>query len=608
MKTEALAEQVKAAKPVRALTVYPPNTPVKLVPKETRSEADRTLDFRALDFQITQLTEKVLVLQEQNELFRVENAKVKQHYKELYDSIKITHSVTPKVLAPGMYAIDVEPITPRCRNNREVHLEYLKHLKESVATIREIVKEARVERPLDSSLASACLYTKCSQELVEYAVGSCPKDFNKRDKKQATTPLTRKKQVTFVDQWDRSRLMNFVKKFIGTIKFGNDHFGAIMGYEDYVIGESLLSRVYYVEGLGHNLFSNRLSKRLTKVEVEKYHLYSSCQLGKSKKYIYKPKAENTIMEVLYTLHIDLCGPMQVQSINGKKYILVIVDDYSRFTWVKFLRSKDETLDFVIKFLTQIQVGLNEAVRFMLPRTPQQNDVVKRRNRTLVEATRTMLIFSKAPMFLWAEAVATACYTQNRSLIHTRHNKTPYELVHDKKSDLTLCYPTNDNEDLGKLQPTADVGIFVGYAPSRKRYRIYNKRRRRIMETNHIQFDELSEPMDPMQLSTRPVPTFLTSGLVQNSVSPTPYVPPSKKNFEILFQPLFDEYFNPPPRVVSLVSTAVAAPRAVDPIDSPSSTTIDQDVPSASTSPTIQEIKSQVTHQGAEGHMHGHQNA
>nr|GEV34352.1 integrase, catalytic region, zinc finger, CCHC-type, peptidase aspartic, catalytic [Tanacetum cinerariifolium] len=108
------------------------------------------------------------------------------------------------------------------------------------------------------------------------------------------------------------------------------------------------------------------------------------------------------------------------------------------------------------------------------KTPQHNGVVKRRNRTLVEAARTMLIFSKVLMFLWAEVVATACYTQNRSLIHTRHIKTPYELVHNKKHDLTffrvfgaLCYPTNDREYLGKLQPIADIGIFVGYAPSMK---------------------------------------------------------------------------------------------------------------------------------------------
>ncbi|GJW91776.1 hypothetical protein Tco_0169329 [Tanacetum coccineum] len=204
--------------------------------KETRSEADRTLDFRTLDFQITQLTEKINVLQEQNELFRAENGKIKQHYKELYDSIKITRAkhleqttallteneslkvqiqnklscvnkdhVKPKVLAPGKYAIDVEPIPPRNRNNREVHLVYLKHLKESVETLREIVEEAKVERPLDSSLASACRYTKHSQELLEYVIGTCPKALNTRDNKHASTSLPKKKQVTFEEQCAMSK-------------------------------------------------------------------------------------------------------------------------------------------------------------------------------------------------------------------------------------------------------------------------------------------------------------------------------------------------------------------------------------------------------------------
>ncbi|GKF22415.1 hypothetical protein Tco_0074737, partial [Tanacetum coccineum] len=102
------------------------------------------------------------------------------------------------------YDIDVEPIPPRNRNNREAHLDYLKHLKESVETLREIVEEAKVERPLDRSLASSCLYTKHSQELLEYVIGTCPKDFNKRDKKHSSTPLTRKKQVNFEDQCEMS--------------------------------------------------------------------------------------------------------------------------------------------------------------------------------------------------------------------------------------------------------------------------------------------------------------------------------------------------------------------------------------------------------------------
>ncbi|GKB46047.1 retrovirus-related pol polyprotein from transposon TNT 1-94, partial [Tanacetum coccineum] len=127
------------------------------------------------------------------------------------------------------------------------------------------------------------------------------------------------------------------------------------------------------------------------------------------------------------------------------------------------------------------------------------------------------------------------------------------MVHDKKPDLTfirvfgaLCYPTNDSEDLGKLQPTADIGIFVGYAPSRKGYRIYNKRTRRIMETIHVYFNELTVHMAPVQLSTGLAPTFfmpgqISSRLVPNPVPAAPYVPPTNKELEILFQPMFDEY-------------------------------------------------------------------
>ncbi|GJS19712.1 hypothetical protein Tco_0448344 [Tanacetum coccineum] len=144
-------------------------------------------------------------------------------------------------------------------NNREVHLEYLKHLKESVGTLRKIVEEARVKKPLDSSLASACLYTKHSHDLLEYVIGTCPNDFNKRDRKIVIAPLNRKKQVTFVElshtdrplvfelragskhmTGDRSWLRNFMKKFIGIVRFGNDHFCAIMGYGDYMIGDSIL--------------------------------------------------------------------------------------------------------------------------------------------------------------------------------------------------------------------------------------------------------------------------------------------------------------------------------------------------------------------------------
>ncbi|GKA45598.1 retrovirus-related pol polyprotein from transposon TNT 1-94 [Tanacetum coccineum] len=180
---------------------------------------------------------------------------------------------------------------------------------------------------------------------------------------------------------------------------------------------------------------------------------------------------------------------------------------------------------------------------------------------------------------------------NRSLINTHHNKTPYELVHDKKPNLTffrvfgaLCYPTNDSEDLGKLKPTTHIGIFVGYAPSKKGYRIYNKRTQKIMEIIHVQFDELSKPMAPVQLSTGPTPMFLTprqisSGLVPNPVPTTPYVPPTNKELEILFQLMFDEYLEPP-HVERPVSPAPAVPVPVNSAGVANGSTIIEDNPFA----------------------------
>ncbi|GJS11453.1 retrovirus-related pol polyprotein from transposon TNT 1-94 [Tanacetum coccineum] len=193
-----------------------------------------------------------------------------------------------------------------------------------------------------------------------------------------------------------------------------------------------------------------------------------------------------------------------------------------------------------------------------------------------KAARTMLIFSKAPLFPWAEAVVTACYTQNRSLIRKCHNKTPYELLHDQKPDLSylhvfgaLCYPTNDSEDLGKLKLKADIGIFIGYAP--------------LIAMASKQF---SSGLGPKLMT----PRTISSGLVPNIPFSTPYVPPTKNDWEILFQSMFDEYLNPPPCVGPQVLAVLALEPAVS-TGTPSSTTIDQDAPSTSTSQTPPETPS-----------------
>ncbi|GJR23750.1 retrovirus-related pol polyprotein from transposon TNT 1-94 [Tanacetum coccineum] len=344
-------------------------------------------------------------------------------------------------------------------------------------------------------------------------------------------------------------------------------------------------------GAINHLARHGLVRGLPKLKFEKDHLCSACALGKSTKKPHKPKSEDTNQEKLYLLHMDLCGPMRVASVNGKKYILVIVDDYSRFTWVKCLRSKDEALAFIINFLKMIQ----------------QNGVVERRNRTLIKAARTMLIYAKAPLFLWAEAVATACYTQNHSMIRHRHGKTPYEILHNKSPDLSylhvfgaLCYPTNDSENLGKLQPKADIGIFIGYAPTKKAFRIYNRRTRRIIETIHVDFDELTS-MASEHSSSGPAlhemtPATISSGLVPNPHPLTPFVPPSRTDCDMLFQPLFDEFLNPSPSVDHPAPEVVApineviTPALADSTGSPSSTTVDQDAPSLSNSQTTPETE------------------
>ncbi|GKC97120.1 retrovirus-related pol polyprotein from transposon TNT 1-94, partial [Tanacetum coccineum] len=733
--------------------------------------------------------------------------------KEIVENASQIPSTT--TIAPSMFKLDLVQLPLTLLQNREAHIDYIKHTQENANILREIVELAKAKQPLDSKLDFAYKYATRIQELLVYVQDTCPNAITPSSKKIVVTPMNNVKKVRFAEPiksssktqqvessktsdsntpvlsftgvkcstsnceskppgnknndrisqtpsrnkknkveaqprkfnklnyvakpvcdvdvkhslsnvnseilcascnkslfdtvhdkclfdfvvqivlWyldsecskyitgNRSQLMNFVSKFLGTVRFGNDQIARIIGYGDYQLGNVVISRVYYVEGLGHNLFSvgqfydadlevafrkntcfirnlegvDLLSGShdtnlyiislddmlrsspiclLSKASKTKSWLWHPYALGKSKKSSHQPKAEDTNQEKLYLLHMDLCGPMRMASINGKMYILVIVDDYSRFTWVRFLKIKDKAPATIIKCIKNIQVRLKATVwnvrtdngtefvnqtlrewyenvgithQTSVARTPQQNGVVKRRNRTLVEAARTMLIFSKAPLFLWAEAINTACYTQNRSLIRLRYNKTPYELMQDKKPDLSffhvfgsLCYPTNDHEDLGKFDAKADIGIFVGYAPAKKAFRIYNRRTRIITETIHVTFDELTA-MASEQFSSGPglqymTPATSSTGLVSNPVSQQPCIPPIRDDWDRLFQPMFDEYFNPPPIAVSPVQEA-PAPRAEVLADSPVSTSIDQDAPSTSIPTSQEQEHSPIISQGFE---------
>ncbi|GJW54903.1 retrovirus-related pol polyprotein from transposon TNT 1-94 [Tanacetum coccineum] len=336
---------------------------------------------------------------------------------------------------------------------------------------------------------------------------------------------------------DRSQLTNFVNKFLGTVKFKNDHVAKILGYGDYQIGNVTISRVYYVEGLGHNLF----------------FVGQFCDSN---------------LEVAFRQHTcfirNLEGVDLLTGSQGNNLYTMSLGDMMASSPICLLskasktKLKDKAPDFIIKFLKMIQVQLKVLVRriridngtefviqtlreyyekvgisheISVARSPRQNGVIKRRNRTLFEATRTMLIYAKALLFLWAEAVATACYTQNRSIVHLHHGKTPYELLHNKLPNLSffhvfgaLCYPTNDSENL-----------------------------------------------------------------VQDSPPPsTPFVPPSRSDWDLLFQPLFDVLTLPPsvnypaPEVVAPIHEVVALVPVVS-TGSPSSTNVDQDAPSPSDS-------------------------
>nr|GEV49450.1 hypothetical protein [Tanacetum cinerariifolium] len=270
----------------------------------------------------------------------------------------------------------------------------------------------------------------------------------------------------------------------------------------------------------NHLARQGLVRGLPRLQFKKDHFCSACAVGKSKKQSYKPKYKDTNQEILYLLQMYVCRPMRVKSINRKKYILIIVDDYSRFT----------------------QVGISHETS--VARTPQQNGVVERQNCTLVEAARTMLIYAKAPLFLWAEAVATACYTQNRSIIRRHHVKNPYELLHDRKPNLSylyifgaLCYPNNDSENLGNsLEPV-------------------------LHEMTH---------------------TTPSSGLIPNPPLSAPFVPSSRHEWDLMFQPVFDKFFSPPASVASPIPVE-EAPAPVESTGSPSSITVDQDAPSPKSS-------------------------
>nr|GEY69255.1 hypothetical protein [Tanacetum cinerariifolium] len=415
-------------------------------------------------------------------------------------------------------------------------------------------------------------------------------------------------------------LTNFVEKFLGSVKFGNDQIAQILGYGDLVQGTITIKTVYYVEGLNHNLFSvgqfcdadlevafrkstcyirnlkgNDLltgsrgtylysitfqdtsspnliclmakatssqawlwHRRLSHLNFDTINLLSKNDIvighpklkfvkdhlcfSKAKRKSFQTKTTLSSKRRLHLLHMDLCGPMRVESINGKKYVLVIVDDYSRYTWTHFLRSKDETPEVLIDFLRLVQRGLHAQVRIV-----RTDKGMKFLNKTLhayfsSEGIQQQTSVAQTPEQN-AEASATTCFTQNRSLVIPRHEKTPYHIINDRKPSVkffyifgSLCYIVRDGENLDKMKEKCDACIFVGYSTQSRAYRVFNKRTRVIVETIHVNFEEL-----PQMVSDH------VTGIVTTS-----------NELDLLFSPMFDELLDGSTQVVSKSSTVTTA--------------------------------------------------
>ncbi|GJZ32266.1 putative ribonuclease H-like domain-containing protein [Tanacetum coccineum] len=399
-------------------------------------------------------------------------------------------------------------------------------------------------------------------------------------------------------------LCNFVEKYLGTVRFGNDKFALILGYGDLVPENIMINR-------GNDLLTGNRGSDLYTISLQETTsstpIYLMAKASPTQAWLWHRRLSHLNFDYinllskkdvviglpnlkgrLNLLHMDLCGPMRVTSINGKKYILVIVDDYSRYTWTLFLRSKDETPEVLKDFLKMIQRNLQALVisvrtdrgteflnktlnaffkeegiehQTSTPRTPEQNGIVERRNRTLVEAARTMLSASKLPLFFWAEAIATACYTQNRSIIIPTHEKMAYHIINDRKPSIKhlhifgcTCYLTRDGENLDKMKEKGDPCILVGYSTQSKGYRVYNKRTRLIVESIHLRFDEIKEMSETSVANDTSdlVPQRQKASDYDNSdpvpqlqnVSPlADTIVPSQQEFDLLFGPLYDEFFN-----------------------------------------------------------------
>nr|GEV43581.1 ribonuclease H-like domain-containing protein [Tanacetum cinerariifolium] len=330
-----------------------------------------------------------------------------------------------------------------------------------------------------------------------------------------------------------SYLSDFKEINRGYVAFGGNPKGGKITCKGKIrTGKLDFDDVYFVKELKFNLYSvSQMCDKKNSVlftDTKCLALSTDFKLsdenhGKQHRASCKSKPDSSVSHPLKWLHMDLFEPTFVKSLNKKSYCLVVTDNYSRFSWVFFLATKDETSTILKTFITGIENQKNHKVKiirsnngtefknydlnqfcgmkgikreFSVATTPQQNRIAKRKNRTLIKAAGTMLADSLLPIPFWAEAVNTTCYVQNRVLVTKPHNKTPYELLLGRIPSIEFTRPfgctftiLNTPNPLGKFYGKADKGFLVRYSVSSKAFKVFNSRARIVQETLHINFLE-----------------------------------------------------------------------------------------------------------------------
>nr|GEV75125.1 retrovirus-related Pol polyprotein from transposon TNT 1-94 [Tanacetum cinerariifolium] len=416
-----------------------------------------------------------------------------------------------KVIAPGMFRIN-----PFKTSSEEKHVP--NKVRASVRTKPIIVSQPPV------------FTKKVVNSDSNETKGKC---FNQSKANETTTKVKKTKKVGFIERLATPRLSK-PRSFL---------------------------RVYFVEGLGHNLFS---IGQFCDSDLEVAFRRNACFI-RNLEGVDLLSGNHTIN--LYTINLHEMAYASPICLMARVFSTKSWLWHQRLSHLNFDTTNDLAKnDLVSEFRNQVlkeyfdSVSISHQVSFIC--TPQQNRVVEQRNRTLVEVARTMLIFSHAPLFLWAEAIATACFTQNRSIVHRRFNKNPYELISGRKLDISflhvfgaLCYTKNDRKDIGKLGAKGDIGFFIGYSVDSCAFRVYNRRTKKIIETMNVSFNELSA-MAFEQHNSKPKLQSKTSRQISSGLDLT-YAPstittqqPTKGELDLLFEAMYDDYIGSQPSATS----------------------------------------------------------